>query len=458
MNIKYLNESFKKLYEAAIDEEPQVNSNLNEIRTQLEDATMRLQYRGATNIKEYEIAFQEAIENVFPDKSWWEITDCNIFFTLFETRSPELTIEQIIAELKPEYKDTVEENLDELLDADIDLNLDASGSSVGFLGGTGGSIANEELNESSERKIAQIPMWAYDKFYTDPQGMFGEPDRYSVGDIMEIWNDNCDSDPSMQEFDSFDSWWNETKKYMTSEDDLIKEALEKCLNKLNEAAISDEDQRDSDLIRSMIDKISRRKNAKFSPEEQAVLDKYGIQRNNWDQSLRVDGVNLDRDVDSKSSNSVYYGKYSNGTKSKINYADRARKTPARRDNQVWGPQGGRYYSGNDWVNKHDGKPRYGFGNGSTLQDAERSHMNDTMQQPVVDMKQALRDRKYNKKYMDSAQTDYDDAVAKAKKAYDDAVARAERNKEDATTGYHKKGFDRAQGEIDKLLKRKPKED
>lgn len=632
MNIKYLNESFKRLYEEAIDQEPVQSSIQSELRTQLEDALMTLQFKGATNIKEYEVAFQQAIENVFPDKAWWEVTDCNIFFSLFETRSPELTIEQIIAELKPEYKETVEENLD----TDVDVNLDESltesfvikseegnkpyyirqdldldnlpydepydwftndiknamifnshndainfwdnfelGVNVFALDDNGVQIDandyifelnNKSLTESSERKIAQIPRWAYDKFYTDPQGMFGEPDRYSVGEIMEIWNDNCDSDPSMQEFDSFDAWWNETKKFMNSEENLFKESLTECLNKLNEskkigqipmwayniwyrdvqgsvtgdiasilsmgelmelwnkecdsdpsmqefgswdewwaatqkfmerskarhgatmdprydaifrekleeclkrlneAQISDEDQRDSDLIRSMMAKIERRSNARFTPEEQAVLDKYGIKRNPYQKDLEVAGRPLESPVDSKNYDNNYYG-YNNGNHGKINYADRARKLPQRQSSQVYGDHAGtRYISGNDWINKHTGskpalnpnKPNYRRRNDykTTLQSAERDEMNTRMHQPIDDMQRALGDRRYHQREVDQSQSKYDQAAAAARKTYDDSMRRAQSYLDDAQPGgYHYDRVQRAQGEVDKLLKRKPK--
>lgn len=387
MNIKYLNESFKRLYEEAIDHEPSQLSFEQDLRKQLTMTKIRLQYSGATSIKEYEIAFQETIENLVPDKSWWEVTDCNIFYSLFETRSPELTVEQIIEELKPEYKGVVEENLDEFLDADVDLNLDASGSSVGFLGGTAGSVANEDFDEEES----------------------------------------------------------------------LEQQLKECLKRLNEAQISDEDKRDSDLIRSMMAKIERRSNARFTPEEQAVLDKYGIQRNNDFKSLDVDGISLDSRVDSEN-RTGYYTKYNNGNKPMINYADRARKIPQRKDNQAWGPRN-RYVNSNDWVNRHNGYKRNpGERKGeSPLVHAERTHQNSVMQEPIGQMRRAVQDRKFYQGMIDNSQSEYDKAMETARKNYDDAVRRATdtlayRN----TSNVHSRN--RAQGEIDKLLKRKSKED
>ena len=359
MNIKYLNESFKRLYEEAIDYEPSTPSFESELRDQLNDTLAQLQMRGATNVKEYEIAFQETIENMEPDKAWWEVTDCNIFFSLFETRSPELTIDSIIAELKPEYKNQVEENLD--------------------------TDYNDDFNES------------------------------------------------------------------------LKEQLEECLNKLNEATISDEDKKDSDLIRSMIDKISKRSNARFTPDEEAVLNKYGIQRNNDFKSLDVDGISLDSHVDSEN-RTGYYTKYNNGNKSMINYADRARKIPQRKDTQAWGPRN-RYINSNDWVNRHNGYKRNpGERKGeSPLVYADRTRQNSEMQEPMRQMKQAVQDRKFYQGMIDGSQDEYNKAIETARKNYDDAVRRATdtltyRN----TNNVHSR--DRAQGNIDKLLKRKPKED
>lgn len=68
----------------------------------LYDKHYELQANGVTHIKQYEIAFQEVIEQIFPDKLWWEVTDCEIFLTLLETGSPEKTIAKILEKFKEE--------------------------------------------------------------------------------------------------------------------------------------------------------------------------------------------------------------------------------------------------------------------------------------------------------------------------------------------------------------------
>ena len=55
---------------------------------------------GKSHIKDYEIAFQEVIENLFPKKPWYDTTSCNIFMKLMETRNLVETIDCIVAGLK----------------------------------------------------------------------------------------------------------------------------------------------------------------------------------------------------------------------------------------------------------------------------------------------------------------------------------------------------------------------
>jgi hypothetical protein len=48
----------------------------------------------------YEIIFQEVIEEVFPNKLWWEVTECQIFQHLLERRDPQATVIAILKGLK----------------------------------------------------------------------------------------------------------------------------------------------------------------------------------------------------------------------------------------------------------------------------------------------------------------------------------------------------------------------
>ena len=64
------------------------------------DKMIELRKEGETNIKAYEVAFQDAIEEVFPEKSWWDVTECEIFMHLMEHKNPTATVIAILKGLK----------------------------------------------------------------------------------------------------------------------------------------------------------------------------------------------------------------------------------------------------------------------------------------------------------------------------------------------------------------------
>ena len=66
----------------------------------LSEKCNELMTSGATNIKEYEVAFQDVIETICPKKLWWEVTRCNIFMHLCEHKNPEATVIEILNKYK----------------------------------------------------------------------------------------------------------------------------------------------------------------------------------------------------------------------------------------------------------------------------------------------------------------------------------------------------------------------
>ena len=64
------------------------------------DKMIKLQKEHEKNIKVYEAAFQDVIEDVFPDECWWEVTECDIFTHLMEHKDPEATVIEILKKLK----------------------------------------------------------------------------------------------------------------------------------------------------------------------------------------------------------------------------------------------------------------------------------------------------------------------------------------------------------------------
>lgn len=64
------------------------------------DKMIEMRKGGEKNIKSYEIAFQNVIEEVFPDECWWEVTGCEIFTHLMGFKDPEVTVIEILKQLK----------------------------------------------------------------------------------------------------------------------------------------------------------------------------------------------------------------------------------------------------------------------------------------------------------------------------------------------------------------------
>ena len=71
-----------------------------QLAQKLFDKMIEMRKRDEKNTKAYEIAFQDVIEEVFPDECWWEVTDCEIFQHLMEFKNPEATVIAILKELK----------------------------------------------------------------------------------------------------------------------------------------------------------------------------------------------------------------------------------------------------------------------------------------------------------------------------------------------------------------------
>lgn len=75
-----------------------------ELGNALFDKCHEMKNDGVLDIKTYEVVFQDIIENIFTDKFWWEVTDCEIFTHLLEHNDPEKTVIEIIKGLKEEYR------------------------------------------------------------------------------------------------------------------------------------------------------------------------------------------------------------------------------------------------------------------------------------------------------------------------------------------------------------------
>ena len=414
MNLKMMNESFKRKYSVTLKESID-ESDKEQLRKALVMRSMNV-ISGGGNIKALEIALQDVIENFYPDHCWWEVTDCQIFNELLAGTKPREVCDMIIDQLKPEF---VSDSVDEAMMMPVGSDKETK-------------IATNDKGDYLVKK----PGLGYTAFSKNDA---------CIGGFEEIKgaDGKVDDQAAIEKFlsgkinESFEYW-------ATSK-------LNEHLSRLNEAEMSDEDKHDSALIRSMIAKLEKRSNARFTPEEQAVLDKYGITRDNWAKRLGVGDRELNPSYDG-SQRKVYNGHNDwkghyvrNGDPSKINYADRARKLKDRQfsgDTQVSGR-----YNANGAINAHTQQ------GGHTLQDVERAAVEDRDKKPVDDMKRYLWDRKYHQDQIDGAQAEYDKSVGDARKKYDDSVRWA-------TDTYRRHTVDaeqsrkRAQDKIDQMLRRK----
>lgn len=122
MNFGQCNKSFSKLYEDVITNQDVKYDEKTELANLLHAKVDEYMIQGKSNIKDYEYALQEVIENFVPDKSWWEVTSLNIFWDLFENRDPDGTVERIIDNLLDDaFKPT---ELKELAEVEINDDFD----------------------------------------------------------------------------------------------------------------------------------------------------------------------------------------------------------------------------------------------------------------------------------------------------------------------------------------------
>lgn len=296
--------------------------------------------------------------------------------------------------------------------------------------------------------------------------------------------------------ESFERQFNAVNDSKNEEFEVL-ESLRNLLSVLNEAGMSDEDRRESDLIRSAYAKIQKRSNARLTPQEQDVLNKYGIKRGS-DKNLEYDsGRNYTRDdtniVDNqddiyshgeKIGRRVYPKKPDGSTdwnkaytlktkdQDKINYADRARKRPEREKNRTYDYSytfnrfdDDTEHATNDRgiidYNLKPGTDERGRNNGVD----QNTAINRMSQSRLAKMRGALGDRRSAQSKLDNAKAEYDKSKAKYDADYMKRMQDAEREY-DTRMRWAKDNFDRdsdpsrrdkAQAEIDALLKRKKTE-
>lgn len=261
------------------------------------------------------------------------------------------------------------------------------------------------------------------------------------------------------------------------------------LNTLNEASMSDEDRRDSQLLRQILSKASdasydKRRALKWTPQELDIADKYNLTLPQ--RTTKRDGS---KEITSLKDNDVDYERgfgrnrqvrnlemELSQQRAKTNVADFIRKRKEKGSAYDRPYRQVDKYAGVDDVDTfgdttftHDNTGRFNQDHwaykkaatlaGSGLRNADltdvekdRVAVNKQMSQPVRDMKAALASRKENQKDLDNVSLNYARNVADARRRFDDAMAYADEQKQkESERG--QQGVADATSRINKLLRK-----
>lgn len=351
-------------------------------------------------------------------------------------------------------KDSIED-IKSLVDAPVDASIDIIDPDAN---------SEDELSDSYVGKVVLDCSVCHSKIYKDPSEIVideveelanvGEECPYCytadgfkvLGQIAPFSDDVQPTEDEVSEEEADDVVEDDTDD---DEDDGFLEALSNKLSQMNEAEMSDEDKRDNQVLRRIYNKTQRRANAALTPEEQAVLDKYGLYRSSGNKDIMKPGKDGFHTSSITSPSNYFVGGY-DVHDDRVNLADRARKISNRQPIRDYIYSGD--YNVSDTTFEHDPK-----GYKDTFQRKMNTANSVQMQQTVQDMRRLLRNRKLGQGRLDKADAEYKDAIAKAKSDYERRMKSAEDSLA-STKRYASKSVDDANAEIDRMLKRGKKED
>lgn len=95
----------------------------------------------------------------------------------------------------------------------VDEMIDAVNGRINQLESEHSSVNSTEYIPSDKEEL--ILPEDYETIYLDSQYTFGDGGELSLAQIKEYWNGNYDGDPSLAMYDSFDSWWEDTKRWLS---------------------------------------------------------------------------------------------------------------------------------------------------------------------------------------------------------------------------------------------------
>lgn len=358
-------------------------------------------------------------------------------------------------------KDSIED-IKSLVDAPVDASIDIIDPDAN---------SEDELSDSYVGKVVLDCSVCHSKIYKDPSEVVideveelanvGEECPYCytadgfkvLGQIAPFSDDVKPTEDEVSEEEADDVVEDDTDDDEDDtdddEDNDFLEALSEKLSQMNEAEMSDEDKRDNQILRNIYDKTQRRANAALTPEEQAVLDKYGLYRSTGDKDIVKPGKDAFH-TRSITSPPRYFKGGVDVHDDRVNLADRARKISDRQPIRDFVNAGD--YIVHDTTFDHDPKGNYK----NTFQRQFNRANSAQMQQPMKAMRDLLNHRNYEQDRLDKADANYKDAIAKAKADYEKRMKSAEDSLA-YTKKYSAKYVDDANAEIDRMLKRGKKE-
>lgn len=257
-------------------------------------------------------------------------------------------------------------------------------------------------------------------------------DGFKVVGQVAPFDESDEDDDDQDEDDDYDEDEDDDSEFES-----WRTRIQECLKRLNEAEMSDEDKADTDTLANIYVKTQQRANAALTPDEKAVLAKYGLSRDSGTKNI------VDKDW-----NKLVQRRRGQDS-DKVNLADRARKMGPRAKNNK-----DLYlaFRSSDTTDSHDARGRYR----QTYQRQRNIANSANMQEPVQQMKNALHSRNFANKELNNIDANAEDRRQKEINRHNDAMAAIDNDAKWRRKTYSD-SKERNQKTIDKLLKRKTDE-
>lgn len=257
-------------------------------------------------------------------------------------------------------------------------------------------------------------------------------DGFKVVGQVAPFDESDEDDDDQDEDDDYDEDEDDDSEFES-----WRNRIQECLKRLNEAGMSDEDEADTAILANIYTKTQQRANAALTPDEKAVLAKYGLSRDSGTKNI------VDKDWNR------LVQRRRGQDEDKVNLADRARKMGPRAKNNK-----DLYlaYRSSDTTDAHDARGRYR----QTYQRQRNIANSANMEEPVQQMKNALHSRNFANKELNNIDANAEDRRQKEINRHNDAMAAIDNDAKWRRKTYSD-SKQRNQKTIDKLLKRKTDE-